>query len=126
MSVFFLVGLGALVVTFLMFLKTLAGFKNDPKGTASAALKTLMTWAAGVGAVIVAAHTQVGGNIKIADIPLATTDWPTQLFLGVVLGSLLCSLNEIKKALGFPQNADSQSSSASSPVPSQRQPSGVP
>jgi hypothetical protein len=88
-----LLAVGTLVFTFVNFLTYLRS--RNWNGVLTQAI----AWAAGIAAILIAAHTQFAPQLKFGGRPLSRMDWETQVFLGLIATSLLSTLNEFKKAI---------------------------
>jgi hypothetical protein len=108
-----LLAVGTLVFTLVNFLTYWRG-KNY-----SAMLTQVIAWAAGIGAILIAAHTQFAPQISFSGQTLAKMDWQTQVFIGLIATSILSTVNEVKKAI------DTSDSAKKTPLfPSLTKPSG--
>ncbi|MEX5710274.1 hypothetical protein AB1484_18685 [Parafrankia sp. FMc6] len=93
-----LIAVGALVFTFVNFLTYLRS--RNWNGV----LTQVIAWAAGVGGIMLAAHTQFAAQVTFGGSNLGAMDTATQIFLGLIATSLLTTVNELKKAI---DNSDS-------------------
>lgn len=87
-----MLALAALVLTFTNFLK------YAKAGDLNGALTILVVWAAGVGAVVLGAHTDFAGGFVFGDVALEKANLWTQVFVGLNIGSAGTALNEFKQA----------------------------
>lgn len=85
--------MSALVVTIINFLRYARA--ADVNG----ALTIIMSWAAGIGSVMLAAQTQFAGQIGIGASSLAGMSGWSQVFIGVTVASAGGVLVEFKQAL---------------------------
>jgi hypothetical protein len=93
-----LLAVGTLVFTFVNFL-TYIRSKN-----LNGVVTQIIAWAAGILAIVLAAHTQFASQISFGTEKLSQMGWPTQLFIGLIATSILSTVNEVKKAI---DNSDS-------------------
>jgi hypothetical protein len=88
-----LVGVGTLVFTFVNFLTYLRSANWN------GVITQLIAWAAGIGGVMIAVHTQFAPAVKVGSLTFDKINTPTQLFLGLIATSIFSTVNEIKKAV---------------------------
>jgi hypothetical protein len=86
------VALAALVWKFVDFLKYL--FARDWNGVVT----QIIAWAAGLGAVWLAAATRFGASISIGDMSLAGLNGSEKVFIGLLVTSIASSVYDFKKA----------------------------
>lgn len=93
MDVFLFLAFGALVYTFVIFLKNLSAQQWGPAAT------QLITWLAGIGGMFVLAQTQFATGISVGGVALDRLDfWPT-VMLGLMAAAPMSLLHEFKKAI---------------------------
>jgi multisubunit Na+/H+ antiporter MnhB subunit len=88
-----LAAVGTLVFTFVNFLTYLRSANWN------GALTQAIAWAAGIAAMMIAAHTQFASQITFGTEKLSRMNWQSQAFLGLIATSILSTVNEVKKAI---------------------------
>lgn len=103
-----LVALGTLVFTFVNFLKACSAVIQTRPMTRelwSPVVTQIIAWLAGIGGVLIAAHTQFASAIKFGDQQLSDMNTWTLVFIGLIATSLLGTVNELKKAIDSSDSA---------------------
>ena len=85
-------GLLALVQQFIDFLKELL---SAPKS----AVTQVVTWAAGIGAVVLFAHSNFGSQVHVGSLALDSASGPSQVLIGLLVSSLGSSLHDVVQAV---------------------------
>lgn len=100
-----LIALGALVYTFVNFLKYL---QNKHYGSATT---QLVSWVSGVLAVELVAHTSFAAGITVGGVPLDTMSGASLLVVGLLVTSLISTVNQ-----GLFKSIDNSSTSYTPPL----------
>lgn len=93
MDAFSWAALSALVFTFINFVKCLRAADWNAVVTQAAA------WGGGIGVTVLAAHSDFGDSLPVANVPLSQLNTPSHILAGLALASLASTFNEVKKAI---------------------------
>lgn len=94
------VGLAALTLTFVDFLKNL----TPPDHNYNSAITQAVAWIAGLVAVFLYGESQLGGTIAIGDRTLDQVDTPTKIIVGLSIASIASTFVKLTKSI---DNTDS-------------------
>lgn len=79
--------------------KVTSALKYLTSGAWREAATQAVTWGAGIGVVALAAQADLSSGIAIGDVALGSLDFPSQILVGISLGSLGSFGYDIKKAV---------------------------